>query len=224
MFKFLLAPAPFDFSAIFKNIGEDWIYYVGLVIAFILLSLYFIFNNKKERNRLNSTQKITYYAIFTALCIAVNAVSITITNIFSISFVATFCFATGYLFGAKGGFIIGFMGDLIGGIVFPKGVYMPMLALSSGMFGFIPGFLFDNFKRNKYILTVISFVLTLVICTVTLNTLGLYLAYGIGKSTFWAYLIARLPFQSIVAIGNCVISCVLIKILDKIAPKDKFIL
>ena len=220
--SFLLAPAPFDFSAIFSNIGEDWYYYLGLLIAFGLLLVYFLLNKKDNRANLNSTQKITYYAIFTALCIAVNALSITITNILSISFVATFCFITGYLFGAKGGFIIGFLGDLIGGIIFPKGIYMPMLALASGMFGFIPGMIFDKFKLNNNVAAVISFALTLICCTVFLNTLGLYLAYGINKSTFWIYLWARLPFQTLVAIGNCVLSCCLINLLNRILPKDKF--
>lgn len=224
MSTLLLRPNAFDFSAIFGNFLSQWYYYVGLLVSFVLIFLYFIFNKKPERNSLNATQKITYYAVFTALCVAVNALSITVTNILSISFVVAYCFVCGYVFGAKGGFVIGFLGDLIGGIIFPKGAYMPMLALANGLFGFIPGVIFDNFKINKYIGAIISFAFTLVLCTVILNTLGLYLAYGIGKETLWAYLWARLPFQTAVTVGNFWIACLIINVLPKILSKNKFLL
>ncbi len=219
----LAPPSAFDFGAIFGNIVEKWYYYVGALVFVALLVVLLVFCKKRTpRNNLSHTQKIVYTAVLTALCTVVNSFSYFPVSYISISFVSTVCFIAGFLLGAKGGFAVGFIGDLIGAIVFPAGAYNPVIGIANGMLGFIPGFIFEHFKGNKYLLVAISSAISLIVCTSGLNTFGLWLIYGMGKKTFWVYLMARLPWQVIVATGNALLCAGLVTLLPRVLPAGKF--
>ncbi len=219
----LAPPSAFDFSAIFGNVVEKWYYYVGaLVFVALLVVLLFVSKKRSPRNNLTHTQKIVYTAVLTALCTVVNSFSYFPVSYISISFVPTVCFIAGFLLGAKGGFAVGFIGDLIGAIIFPAGAYNPVIGIANGMLGFIPGFIFEYFKGNKYLLIAISAVVSLIVCTSGLNTLGLWLIYGMGKKTFWVYLLVRLPWQVLVAAGNAFLCSGLAALLPRVLPVGKF--
>ena len=217
-----LLVSSFDFSAIFGNIIEKWYLYLPLLLIIgLFIALFFV--KDKERNYLSNTQKLVYTAMLTALCTILNCfITFYPQNYIAISFNSTICFVAGLLLGYKRGFCVGFLGDLIGAIIFPQGVYNPLIGLASGLFGFIPGLLFDKFRINKYLLTVISSIITLILCTCFLNTFGLWLIYGLGKKTFFAYLFVRLPWQTFVAVGNAVLCLLLVAFLPKVLPKNKF--
>lgn len=217
-----LLVAPFDVKEIFGNVISQWYYYLILIAAIGLFIVFAVFCKGRERNNLTPTQKLVYVAVFSALNAVVNTFSYFPVSYISISLVPTICFVAGYLLGAKGGFLVGFIGDLIAGIIFPSGVYSPIIGIANGLLGFIPGILFEYFKFNKYLITVLSAILTLIVCTSGLNTLGLWLIFGLGKKTFWAYLWVRLPWQLIVAFGNVVVCCLLTTLLPRILPRDKF--
>ena len=68
----------------------------------------------------------------------------------------------------------------------------------------------------------LSTILTLIICTCGLNTLGLWLVYGMGKKTFIAYLFARLPFQIMMGAANAFLTALIIRVLIHVLPKNKF--
>lgn len=225
MLNLLANVKAFDFVAIFETIVTHWYYYLGaLVFVGLLVPLLIFLKKKRPRNNLFKTEKLAYVGILTALCTVVNSFSFFPVSYISISLVATVCFIAGYLLGAKYGFIVGFIGDLIGAIVFPAGAYNPIIGIANGMMGFIPGFIFENFRGNKYLLLSISAVLTLIICTSGLNTFGLWLIYGLGKKSFWTYLWVRFPWQVVVAVGNAILCGVLAILLPKILPKNKFTL
>ena len=210
----------FDFTEIFSNIKESWYMYLGLALIIVALIVTFTLVKPKRKLSLSPTQKIVYIALLTAICTVFNAfVTFYPVSYIAISFNATVCFVAGFLLGAKSGFAVGFLGDLLGAILFPQGVYNPLIGLASGLMGLIPGILFDYFYGNKYLKVVISAVLCLVICTSGLNTLGLYLIYGLGRKTFWAYLIVRLPWQALVGAGNCILCIGLATLLPKVLPK-----
>ncbi len=214
----------FNFDEIFANFLDFWYAYALLLVFLVSFILFVVFRKKVKRHNLTQTQSITYISVLTALCAVVNVLTQYPATYIAISFVPTMCFIAGYMLGAKAGFIIGFMGDLIAAIVFPAGPYNPFIGIANGLMGFIPGFIFDNFKGNIYIKIVISTVLTLFICTIGLNTFGLWLIYGYGKKSFWAYLWVRLPWQALVAAGNCVLCVSITSILRKVLPKHKFFL
>ena len=215
----------FDFSVIFGNILSEWYYYAFLLAVLAALVALFILKKPRfERNRLTRTQRLAYVAVLTALCTVVNSFTYYPVSYIAISFVSSVCFIAGYLLGAKLGFAVGFIGDLIGGIIFPAGVYNPIIGVASGLMGMIPGLYFENSSRNAYVLTALSFLTTLIVCTSGLNTFGLWLVYGMGKKSFFVYLWARLPFQVLVAAGNAAICCALAGIFPRILPKSRFLL
>jgi len=195
----------FDFGSIFGNIVSEWYYYLALLVVVAAMVVFFAVKKPAKINGLSETQKIVYIAMLTAISTVLNYFTFYPASYIAVSFTATVCFVAGITLGANAGFAVGFIGDLIGAIIFPAGPYNPLIGLASGLMGFIPGIIFQYFKGNLYLKTVISAVLCLLICTSGINTFALWLMYGLGKKTFWAYLIVRLPWQALIATANCVL-------------------
>lgn len=216
----LLLTGSFAFSEIFGNFISKWYLYLVLILSLAIIFVAFTLREEHPRMKLSRTQTICHVSVFTALCAVVNAFTFFPASYISISLMATVCFVAGFLYGPKNAFIIGFMGDLITAIILPAGPYNPLIGLASGLMGMIPGLIFKRIG-NIYMKIALSTVVTLLICTSGINTLGLWLVYGYGKKTFFAYLLARLPFQILVASGNAIISAIIIRILMKVLPKNK---
>ncbi len=227
MFNFLsTVPDAFDFAGIFGTFVEYWYLYLTLFLALAGIVLFFIFVKPLRRDRLSKTQKLVYVAILTAISTVANCfLTIPITSINSLSFTITVCFIAGYLLGAKCGFVVGFLGDLIGCIVYPMGPYFPLMSLASGLFGFVPGVLFTYFKGNgkfsNYIKAIISALVIFVVCSVVLNSISTWMYYS--SKTFWAYIVVRLPLMSANAVMNCVLCILIVGILPRVLPKSKFV-
>ena len=220
MFNLLLKTEAFDFAGIFSNVGKQWYYYLAL-IAVIALFVLFSFKGKK-RNNLTGTQKIAYIAVLTALAVIANSpiCTIHISDMLQISLVASVGFISGYLLGAIGGFAVSFIGDLICGIIMPFGAYNPIIGIGTGLWGFVPGVIFTYFKGNAYIKTIISFAFCFILNSFALNTLGISLMYSIPFKA----LLVSLPIKLAVVGVNTVIGCLLVAILPRILPKNKFYL
>ncbi len=159
----------------------------------------------------NKSHKITYIAVMTALSIA--------TNFFEFKFLDTqfsltiaIALLTGIVLGAVFGFTACVVGDFIGFLFNPSNLYMPWVGLSTGMFAFLAGLIFNGFpKRSAWIKLIFVSILTFLVCTVGINSTGFYLYNrAIGFSTalvdyiaqrfgggvsFWGYVIYRLIFK-----------------------------
>lgn len=171
---------------------------------------------------LKTTARITYIALLTALSTLFNMGTFYPVKYFALSFTAIPCFIAGIMLGPISGFAVGFLGDLLGFLIAPQGPYMPMIAISSGLFGFIPGMIFLLFRFHPHLKILISYILCLLVCTCCLNTLNLWLVYSAGEktlATFWVYLKIRLPFQ----IAVCAINWFLTTILYVCLVKAKVI-
>ncbi len=190
----------------------------SLVVLTILFSVCLIFRTERFSAR-SVTVRLCYIGVLSALATVLNIYTIPISGSNFLSLVAFVCFAAGVLCGPLGGFAVGFIGDLLGAIIMPFGPYNPVIGIATGMLGFIPGFIFTYFKGNLYVKTVIAFLLSFLICTAGLNTFALYLIYGYGKKTFWAYLFARVPFQLIGVAVNLAISLGIVKFLHRWVPE-----
>ena len=216
----------FDFSYIFGNFSDRWYYYAGLLAAFIILFLFFVLRKAPTRNSLSATQKITYTAVLTALSAIANIFTFFIVpNRYAVSFVAIPCFIAGYLLGAKEGFIVGFLGDLIGCIIMPAGTYLPIIGFASGLWGFIPGVVFEYAKWKRAVKLTLSFVFCFIICSAFLTTLGNWLFIMIdlnSSTTFFVYLSVRVWFQAIIAVVNAVLCFIIMLLFDRILRKDRF--
>jgi riboflavin transporter len=154
---------------------------------------------KISKSKSLSTKVIAYTAVFTALSVALNVITIPISILgTAISFTYIPCVLAGIFLGPVPGLLVGLLGDGLGVLIAPKGPWIPLITIGSGMLGLIPGLVFKLKKINPYILIAISFALIYLVTTVTLNTLGIYIAYIAGRKTFWVFLAGRLPMQSLV--------------------------
>jgi ECF transporter S component (folate family) len=94
---------------------------------------------------------------------------------------------------------VGGLSDLIASLM--QGGTLPLITLGAAMLGFIPGLVSKIPKLKPQFKIAISYVLIYIITTLVINSLALYPILGGGK-TFWAFLIYRLPKQTIVLVIN----------------------
>ena len=222
MFNNLLSSIMFDkafnFAYIFKSILTRWYLYLLLVVVVLGVIIFALIKKPKKMNNLSPTQRLAYIAILVALCVVANIAQIPFPLV-QLSFVATIAFISGVLLGPVDGFFVAFMGDLVAGIIAPMGVYSPIIGIGTAMFGFVPGLFFCYSKRGDIFNVVLSYVITFILTSVIINTIGLCLIYS-------SYVLAEkailLPLNLLFHAVNCFVSVVLIKTFRRILPKDKF--
>lgn len=176
---------------------------------------------------------ICYCAVFVALSVIANTFTVyfNFAGSNALSFSYTVCFLAGALFGPFAGFIVGAGGDLIGWLINPAGgAFNPLITLTSGFLGLLPGLVFlvvkkvvpDKKKAEKLfpVWTVLSFVLTWLVCT-NLNTVIFFYSYIYGKSMKYtalgAYYIYRIPFQTLFWAINLALSLAMYYPLKKVS-------
>ena len=211
----------FDFSYIFKTIITKWYYYLVLAVVIALIICLLFIKKQSKRNNLSRTQKIVYTGILSSFCALANILDIPVNASLQLSLVATVGFVAGYLLGGGLGFAVCFIGDLVGGIVAPKGPYNPIIAIGTGLWGLIPGLAFTFFRGNDIVKIIISYILGFLIISLGINTIGYALMYP--KYTTLLYSLSMSPFKLISVVVNAILSIGLLITLKKVLPKDKFI-
>ena len=86
--------------------------------------------------------------MLTALSIVANALTIPITPSNAISFTIVIAFIAGIYLGALPAVTVGFVGDLIGHILFPMGAYNWFMGISCALTGLIPALIY-KLKLSK---------------------------------------------------------------------------
>lgn len=188
---------------------------------------------------MNKTYKLALTAMMTALSIVANALTIPLTPSNAISFTIVIAFISGIYLGALPAVTVGFLGDLIGHVVFPMGgAYNWFVGLSCALSGLIPALVY-KLKINKIWKLSISLAIYLAVCSLCLNTFGFWLQYivvvdpspiglwqfftmdksGIKKS-FWLYLAGRAPF----IILNWAVNGFIVGIIQQTKILDKLML
>lgn len=164
-----------------------------------------------------SPKRLAYLGVMTAIAVITNCFSITVNSgANSISFNYVICSLAGIFFGPISGGIVGLLGDLIGCLIAPKGPFNPFIMVASALIGVLSGLAFKIPKVNVYFKIIIGYLLIFVVCTLGLNTFGLWFFYAQGKKSFIVYLIGRAPFQAINIAINIVITYLLYIPLKKI--------
>lgn len=160
---------------------------------------------------LSAGKKIAFLAVFTALSVAVNFLSIDITPTNKITFTYLLCFFAGIFLGAVPAFSVAFLGDSISFLIAPTGVFW-LFGLTLGLYAFLVGAVMNllpvSGKKGVYIKAVIALSVGYLIITVFINSLVnysymlLFIWNGVAKKTFFVYLGGRLAVQSIVYAVN----------------------
>lgn len=160
-------------------------------------------------------RQLAYVGVMTALCIIANMWEIKQLDFqFSITIYASVM--AGIFIGPLLGFVASFLGDFLGFVVNSWGLtYYWWVALSCGMMAVIAGLVMRipfRVRGSLYIKLAIVSVLVVAVCSVGINTTGLYLwnkfsgiGFGSifpvieehfgGQLSYWTYAIARLVFK-----------------------------
>ena len=169
-----------------------------------------------------TAKNIAYLALLTAISVIMNTLTLTVPGSgIAVSFTYIPNFLAGYFFGPGAGFIVGVIGDALGCIIWPKGAWLPLLTLSAGLMGAIPGLVrYLPVSRRWHI--AISYVAVYVICSAGINTFTLWLAYASTKKTFWVYFLAKMPVSLANMAANLVLNFMLMPVFDRIlVPRVK---
>lgn len=127
------------------------------------------------------SKKVAYIGLFTAFLIVVNSfISFPIGDVqFSLTMLVSML--SGIILGPFAGFLSCFVADLIGYFINSGGLfYYFWVGISTSLFAFIAGLVF-NFNRHKnntlmlIVKALITILITFVICTVFINSTGFYI-------------------------------------------------
>lgn len=187
----------------------------------------------------NESHKIAYIAVMTAFSLVVNMFELKfLDNQFSLTI--TVALLTGMIIGSVFGFTACVVGDFIGFLINPSNIYMPWIGLSTGMFAFLSGVIFNGFPTtNKWKVWLKLFLicfLSFFICTIGINSTGFYFynrAMGFstavldyiaerfgGEVSFLGYVFYRLIFKGQIwnSLFNYVLLFIAVPALSKIKP------
>lgn len=185
---------------------------------------------------MNRTLKISCTAVFAALSVAMNFLTLKPTPQIAFSFTVTVCFMAGIYLGILPALAVGFLGDTIAHLIHPLGAYNWFIALSTALYGVICALAYKLPIKSKLIKLIIALFVTLVVCSCGLNTFGLWLQYKVSvepgivgliqflttdtavDTSFWAYLYIRLPWFTLNMLMNGVVIAIAqqLKVLDKL--------
>ena len=157
--------------------------------------------SKTQKQSFNSLVMLATLAMLIALEVVLSRLVAPINTQFSkISFGFVPVAIAAYLYGIKGGAVVGGVSDVIGAILFPTGEFFPgftVTAIFQGVvFGLFLGRKFDG-KTNKVLRTVIPVIITQLLGSLLLNTFWISYIY---HSSFKALLVTRL-LQTLVMIA-----------------------
>lgn len=163
-----------------------------------------------------TAKHIAYLALLTAISVILNAITLTVPGSgLAISFTYIPNFLAGYFFGPGAGFLVGVIGDALGCVIWPKGAWLPLLTLSAGLMGAIPGVIAYLPLKEKWLLLISYFAIYLV-CSAGINTFTLWQAYAASKKTFWVYFIGKFPISFANMIANLVANFLLMPVFNRI--------
>lgn len=155
----------------------------------------------------NKTRVLTYTAMLVALSVICNIFDVPLgIGDLKISFSYIPTMVAGVFMGPYVGLAVGLIGDVLGLLIKPQGPWIPLITLGSALMGLIPGLIFMIKKGNPYFKLALSFAAVFLICTCTINSIGIFLTYLRGKKTFWVWMFtSRLPAQPIIVAVNAVL-------------------
>ncbi|MBR3864867.1 MAG: ECF transporter S component [Clostridia bacterium] len=144
----------------------------------------------------NKTQQITYVALTTAFVVIANMFFEFKFLEVQFSLTLAVCALAGVIMGAGFGFVSAFLGDLVGFLFNSAGmIYMPWVGISMGVVALISGVVVNGIKNEKfnlYLRIILVAILTLIICTIAINTTAFWVFYSNGKTDYFTYLFTRL--------------------------------
>ncbi len=161
---------------------------------------------KNKKKAILTTKYVTYVAILVAINAVLNLFSVSLSiGTIKVSFTYIPCFVAGMFLGPFAGLLVGLLGDLIG-LANGDGAVIPLILLGSTLIGLIPGIIFKFIKANPMFKLALSLVCVFGICTMGINTAGIYYAFIKGRKAYEVFALGRLISQGpILGINSAVL-------------------
>ena len=178
-------------------------------------------NSLKKKPALSYTRGLTYTAALTALALILKLVgqiwggALMLFNL-KLSFIYIAWILSAVILGPLGGMAVGFLSDVLGTFLLPTtGGILPLLVISNTLFPLFIGIAVKYIPiKNLFLKIVIGTVVSMLVCTLGITTLGLSLN-TMGEVPFFAMLATRWP-QPIVITLNLVIVGALLPVLKRL--------
>ena len=139
---------------------------------------------KKRSGIVWNARTIVMLALMISISIVLTRyLSVNVGGFFRLSLGSIATILTGLWFGPAAGLAAGASADIIGLMIAPSGVWLPLITVSAGMWGLLPAFLsgfISGSRKRKIIVICIIVVITSVICQLILTTTALITVYGTG--------------------------------------------
>jgi len=170
------------------------------------------------------SRKIAYLGLLTAFTVVANAFFEFKLGEIQYSLTIVVCALTGVLLGTGYGFVVCFLGDLIGFIMHPFGAYLPWIGISVGLTSLFAGWLLNmenlSKKWGRYAFCGVVCLLSFFFCTVGITHTTFFFLYAGGRS-YWAYFIYRFFAQG--QFYNCIFNYALLFIVISKIEKVPFV-
>ena len=131
-----------------------------------------------------NTRSIVMLAVMVSISIVLTRfLSINVGGFFRLSLGSISTILTGLWFGPIAGFTAGAAADVLGLMLAPSGVWLPLITFSAGLWGVIPAFLsglITGTRRHKVLMICVIVVITSFLCQGLLTTFALIGVYGSG--------------------------------------------
>ena len=139
----------------------------------------------KKRSRIVwNAHTIVMLALMVSISIVLTRyLSVNVGGFFRLSLGSIATILTGLWFGPAAGLTAGASADIIGLMIAPSGMWLPLITVSAGLWGLLPA-LFAGFitgsRKRKIIAICVIVAVTSVICQLVLTTAALISVYGTG--------------------------------------------
>ena len=162
--------------------------------------------SKNQSKNLNRLIELAVLAMLIALEIALSRfVPVVSTQQIKISFAFVPVVIASYLYGIKGGAIVGGVSDVIGAVLFPVGAYFPGFTLTAVLDGVVFGFFLSKKREDKFnpfLRIFLSVLISQVVLSWGLNTLWISVMY---HNPYPALLMTRLVQTVVMALIKAVL-------------------
>lgn len=171
----------------------------------------------KNKNNMNSLVMLATLAMLTALEVVLSRlVPVVSSQQIKVSFAFLPVAIAAYLYGIKGGALVGGVSDVIGALMFPVGEFFPgftVTAILEGVcFGIFLGKKFDG-KANDFVRSVLPVTITQIFLSLGLNTFWISYMY---HSPYLGVLVPRIVQTLVLIVVQSVVIPLFIKAFSKV--------
>ena len=136
------------------------------------------------------------------ICAMLTAVAVVLDRFVPVVFTFVPVLVAAILYGPAGGAVVWGLADLIGAILFPRGVYFPGFTITSALKGALFGWFLTRDGAKFFPHAVIPTAVNNFVIGLLIDTLWIAILYS--SKTYWAYFLSRIPQFIVIAAMNLV--------------------